>query len=164
MKKINRFIKRKLRASMTTYVMLMFGIIVVCYLMGFQSPWLSYTQQEVAESGETITEAKGIGDSILDWIMTGIKSLFKSAEENPVLAIIGTIITAVSFYLLSKVGGQFALQYIIPIIIIGIFMNIFVFPTSTLQAQVIAPFDAIIFGFLNLFLILSIIEFVRGSI
>lgn len=157
-------LEKKLQASMVTYVMIMFGMIVVFYLLGFQSPYLAYTQEQVGPSGEKVTEATGIGTNILDWMNGAVNALFTSASENPLLAVLGTVVTIFGFYILSKVGGQFALTYIIPILILGIFINIFVFPTASLQGNLIAPFDLLLFGFLNLFFILSVIEFVRGSI
>lgn len=164
---LKRKLQKKLQASVFTYVMIMFGMVVVFYLMGFQSPYLA-SQHATAGGGTEATNIytpTGIGTNILNWIQGAINALFTSTEQNPILAVIGTVVTIFAFYILSKVGGQFALTYIIPVLILALFLNIFVFPTSTLQGgDIIAPFDIIVFGLMNLFLILSVVEFVRGSI
>jgi uncharacterized membrane protein (DUF485 family) len=154
-----------LKGAITTYVMMMFGLIIVLYLMGFTSPWMAYTAETVGPEGEEtgIASPTGIGTNILDWMMNGVYSLFEEVASNPLIAVISTIVTLGAFYLISKVGGQYVLAYIIPIIILAIFANIFIFPTSTLQGQILFPLDIVVFGFLNLFLILSYIDFVKGT-
>ena len=163
---LKRKFKKKIQASVFTYVMIMFGLVIVFYLMGFESPYTA-TVNATAGSGAEATNIytpTGIGVNILNWVQGAINALFTSVQENPILAVIGTVVTIFAFYVISKVGGQFALTYIIPALILAVFLNIFVFPTATLQADLIPPFDIIVFGLFNLFLILSVVEFVRGSI
>ena len=174
--------KKGLKGAITVYVMMMFGLIIVLYLFGFTNPWNAYTADQnlpdlkdangkpiLDEQGNpvkgNITRAGGIGVSILDWMLKGIEGIFKTASDNWIIALVATITTIAGFWLISKVGGQYVLAYIVPIIILAIFANVFLFPTASLQgANIVEPFDMIVFTFLNLFLVLSYIEFVKGNV
>jgi hypothetical protein len=185
--------KKGLKGAITVYVMMMFGLIIVLYLFGFTNPWNAYVQDQnlspvLDDDGNVMYErntdgtiktdamgdpipiysnvsrAGGIGVNILDWIMNGIQGIFQSAGENLILTIIASVVTLGGFWLISKVGGQYVLAYIVPLIILGIFANIFLFPTASLQGAIVAPFDIIVFTFLNLFLVLSYLDFVKGSV
>jgi hypothetical protein len=185
MSNLKRVLRKKTKGAITTYVMMMFGMIIVMYLMGFTNPYVAYTSSQnqdlpplTDEDGEVIRDDEGnivyadvvkpggIGTSLLDWIMSGIKGLFEGGDGggNAVIAIIASIVTVIGFWVLSKVGGQYVLAYLIPIIVLALFANIFFFPTASLQGTpIVFPFDFIVFGFLNLFLILSCVEFIKGS-
>ena len=105
-KKLKQKINRKLHAGMTTYVMIMFGLIIVMYLMGFTSPFIAYQKSQdlpplkddqgniiyerdingtfildgsgnkIPRKANITSPAGGIGTNVLDWIMQGVQSLF----------------------------------------------------------------------------------------
>lgn len=159
--------KKKYSGLISAFVMIMFGMIAICYLMGFTNAWTSYTGREVGSNDESITKEGAIGAGIGDMMINGIKSLFTSAEENPLLAIVGTIIAGAGMILVGKAGGAQAFAYIIPIIFITIFANIFLFPITSLSGEVgtvagSVSIDLIMVAFFNLFLFLAIIDFITG--
>lgn len=162
---MNRRQKKMIKGAITTYVIMMFGMIVVLYLMGFTSPFDAYSQVQVGPSGEekTITSPTGIGVNILDWLSRGIYGLFESVADNPIIAVVSSIITIGGLWAITRIGGQYVLAYIIPLVILTIFANIFLFPTASLQGEIVFPLDIIAFTFLNLFLILSYLEFILGG-
>jgi hypothetical protein len=184
--------KKRLKGAITTYVMMMFGLIVVLYLMGFTNPFDAYSRSQNLptlyetdadgnyvrdingqkiplrdENGNilhaNITKPSGIGTNVLSWLMDGIQGLFQKNPEGGILGVVATILTIVGLFILAKAGGQYVIAYIVPLIILGIFANIFLFPTSSLQATIPFPLDMITFTFLNLFLILSYLEFILGG-
>jgi len=166
--------KKKYTGLVSAFVMIMFGLIAVCYLMGFTSAWTAYTSQDPDPGGDadvidvTKPDEFGADFSIGDMMIQGIEGLFRSAEENPVLAIIGTIATAVGMYIIGKAGGAQAFAYIIPIILITIFANIFIFPIEPLSGEMhwvagTVPIDMILIVFFNLFMFLAIIDFISGG-
>jgi len=150
--------KKYMRGSITTYVMLMFGLVAVLFLMGFEPPFFAET---IGGSGQTISEAGSFDIGAM--MMTAVNSLFESAEDNPVWAIIASAVTLFSMAIIVKLGGQYVLAYIIPLILLVLFANIFVFPTSSIGTDLPSELSLITFSFLNLFLILSYLEFVRGN-
>jgi len=146
--------------------MIMFGLIAICYLMGFTNAWSSYTSRDV--DGNTITDEGAIGTNIGDMMINGIKGLFVKASENPLLTIIGTVIAGAGMILVGKAGGSQAFAYIIPIVLIVLFANIFLFPIEPISGEVSTvaggvPVDRIMVAFFNLFLFLSIIDFISGG-
>lgn len=162
--------KRRYKGLISAFVMIMFGLIAVCYLMGFDSAWGSYTERDIRpenEGGQNITQKESVNVGIGDMMINGIYALFESANENPLLAIVGTIATAVGMFIVGKAGGAQAFAYIIPIVFITIFANIFIFPISPVSEELgsIAgglPVDIILMAFFNLFLFLAIIDFITG--
>jgi hypothetical protein len=146
-----------LDASISTYVMMLFGMTIVLYMMGFQNMWTFWGSQTAAITGEGSSSA-------------GIASpyLFDSAT---VLIIIIAILSAmvISYGLVVKyLGGSQVLAYIIPAALMIAFLNIFIFPVwsvsdELLFANNILPLAAFLSAFLNLFLFLGIIEFIRSG-
>lgn len=167
--------KQKLQAGLTTYVMVMFGMIVILYLMGFTSPWVAYhSEGRIDAEGEVDLESTGAIDSefsIGTMMVDGIKGIFDSAvdgaTENPLIALAATIVAGLGIYILARAGGAYIFAYLIPIILVTIFANIFLFPIEPISGQMIylenVPLNVILIVFLNLFMFLSIIEFIRGS-
>lgn len=162
--------KKRYKGLISAFVMIMFGLIAVCYLMGYTNAWTSYTGSDIrSEPGnQNMTEPGTIDKGIGDMLINGIYALFKSASENPLLAIVGTIATAVGMFIVGKVGGAQAFAYIIPIVFVTIFANIFIFPISPISGEVgvvagAIPIDIILITFFNLFLFLAIIDFVTGG-
>lgn len=159
--------KKRYKALVSAFVMIMFGLIAICYLMEFTNAWTSYTGREVGSGDETISEEGAIGTGIGDMMINGIKALFTSSSENPILAIIGTVIIGAGALLIGKAGGAQAFAYIIPIVFITIFANIFIFPIAPISGELgsvagTVSIDIILVSFFNLFLFLAIIDFITG--
>lgn len=150
--------KRYMRGSMTTYVMLMFGLVAVLFLMGFSPPFFAQT---IGGSGQIVSEPGSF--DIGSIMMTAIFSVFETLVDDPVWGIVGSVIGIVSMAVIVKLGGQYVIAYIIPLIFLVLFANIFVFPTSSIGTDLPTELSLITFSFLNLFLILSYLEFVRGN-
>ena len=165
--------RQRYKGLMSAFVMIMFGLIAVCYLMGFTNAWTAYTNTDRISGDQDVnledpTEF-GADFSIGQMMINGIRGLFESAEENPVLAIIGTIATVVGAIVVAKAGGAQAFAYIIPIVLVTIFANIFIFPISPISGEMhwvagTVPVDAILIVFFNLFMFLAIIDFISGGI
>jgi len=162
--------KKRYSGLISAFVIIMFGIIAICYLMNFDSAWGSYTNRDVGsgEGTQEITEEGSINVGIGDMMINGIYALFKEASDNPWLAIVGTVATTVGMFIVGKVGGGQAFAYIIPIVLITIFANIFIFPISDISGEIrtvggVVPMDLILVAFFNLFLFLAIIDFISGG-
>jgi len=170
--KMNKNLKRKIKAGLTAYIIIMFGMIVMLYLFGFNSAWDSYQKQDISEEGnsKTITNPNAVDKNIGTLMIDNIKALFtnEKGETDLIKVIIGSALTLAGMYLASKVGGQYAFAYIIPIVLLIIFANIFIFPINNytyehLKIAGTIGLDLILMAFFNLFLILGIVEFVRGG-
>ncbi len=164
--------KQKYRGLMSAFVMIMFGLIAVCYLMGFTNAWSAYTTQTPDEDADLVDldnpSEFGVDFSIGQMMINGIRGLFESAEDNPVLAWVGTIATVVGAIVVAKAGGAQAFAYIIPIVLVTIFANIFIFPIAPISGEMswvadTVPVDAILIVFFNLFMFLAIIDFISGG-
>ena len=158
--------KKKYSGMISAFVMIMFGMITICYLMGFTNAWSSYTSRDVNDSN--ITKEGAINENIGDMMINGIKALFIKAGENPIATIVGSIIAGAGMILVGKAGGAQAFAYIIPIALVVLFANIFLFPISPISGEVSTvaggvPVDLIMVAFFNLFLFLSIIDFISGG-
>jgi len=167
--------KKRYRGLMSAFVMIMFGLIAICYLMGYTNAWTAYTTPRDSDQDVDITDSGSIGRdfSIGAMMINGIKGLFEVAEENPILAAIGTIATVLGAIVVAKAGGAQAFAYIIPIVLVTIFANIFIFPIEPVSGQmswafvvsngVSIPISAILIVFFNLFMFLAIIDFISGG-
>lgn len=128
--------------SFRVYVMLLFGISVALYMMGYTSPLLQL---------DTTT-----GGDIAVALLNSFLGIFTNVTF---LAILGA--TSVASYLTS--GGNFSVTYLFPIFLIMAMLNFFILPTSFILAMEIDPFIRIIVaGFMNLMLGMAMVEFIRG--
>ena len=152
--------KKYMRGSITTYVMLMFGLVAVLFLMGFSPPFFDQPET-IGGSGQLVTEAGPFDLGTM--MMTAINGVFESIAADPVWGIIGAAVAFIAMAAIIAAGGQYVLAYIIPLILLILFANIFVFPTSSIGTDLPSELSLITFSFLNLFLILSYLEFVRGN-
>lgn len=152
--------KKYMRGSITTYVMLMFGLVAVLLLMGFNPPFFAQTVGG-GEGGQVISEP-GFFD-LGTMMMATVFSVFQALLDNPIWGIIAPAVTIISMYIIVKLGGQYIIAYVVPLLFLVLFANIFVFPTSSIGTDLPTELSLITFSFLNLFLILSYLEFVRGN-
>jgi len=173
-----KFYKKRAKGGVTSYVMVMFGLIVIMYLMGFQSAYSDYTSEgrTIAKDGEDsitdqITDSEGSNFNILSIMVDGIKQIFVNPEDGSTnwWSVIGAVAITVAGLAIAKfAGGQYAFAYIIPIALFTIFANIFIFPIHHVSGDLLffngaVPLNIMLLAFFNLWLILSIVEFVRGQ-
>jgi hypothetical protein len=132
---------------LSSYILILFAITLLFYLGGYQP-----TAWETLQSS-----AVGTGGLNINSIINMIYSIF----TNPafLLILIGSMVTG---FLLS--GSNFSVIYIIPIFILLVVVNLFVFPTSFLFDEALPVLMKVVIGMLfNIFLILSVVEFIRGG-
>ncbi len=178
-----RKLKNNTDASLSAYVMVLFGMIVMLYLFGFSNMWDTYTGTDEGSAVVTVgvtdvtdpdsptssertldlTNPLNFGFIIFDILLSSIYTTLIGLAS-----IVGTLVLIVFFR-----NNQAVWQFIIPIMLLVI-LNIFVFPISALQGDM-APMDAvfsntagfsftlILIVFFNLFYILAVLEFVRGG-
>jgi hypothetical protein len=153
---------RKLRedttGGITTYVMLMLGLVFILYMFGFDNMWNIYTASEI---GNTT-----ISDSTLATGVNIMSILVKLLTDNLVLVGGGIFATAILLFI-GKITGTAAtmLQFLIPVLLM-IALNIFVFPVGELSPTLVFMgfgIPTFLFIFFNAFYILAVIEFVRGN-
>ena len=179
--------KKTVRGGITAYVMVMFGLIVIMMLMGFETAWQDYTNtggfadrpedtyRDIPGSGNKtitsdITDSETGEFNILNVMIEGIKGIFITPEgETNWWSVIATIGGAIALGTVAKLtGGQYAFAYIIPIGLFAIFANIFIFPIHHTDESMsffndAIPLNVVLIVFFNLWLLLAIIEFVRGQ-
>lgn len=129
---------------LAAYVMIVFGMTIGLYWMGYTSPLL-VGLESVTTTGDVATP-----------LMNAIIGIFL----NPAfLVLIG--VTAVSAYFLGGTGSGVTNLFLV--FTLMLMVNFFILPTSfILAAEMNAIFKIFIAGFLNLFVALAIVEFVRG--
>jgi len=137
--------------ALTTYVMLLFGIGIALWFIGY-SP-LVFSMLGCDTTDTTCEIQKDAAVNFLNGIIDAL-------INNP-LALAGIAGVLVLGYLL---GGSFIVNFLAPVVILLSVSNIFLLPTEFFFDNVI-PFEIrlIIFGFLQLLLFLSIITFIRGG-
>jgi hypothetical protein len=149
-------IKDSLQASISTYVMMLFGMTIVFYMMGFTTMWTVWSNQSAASAqGSSAPIISNPNLFTSEFVIYGI-----------IIAAFGT--TVVAGIILKYTGGSAILGYTIPLIFLMVFLNIFIFPIWSLNDELLfagstLPIAGMLVAFFNLFLILSIIEFIRGG-
>lgn len=130
----------------TNYMLILFGVSIVFYLIGYQPMMLQILGENV-----------GTNEPIAQDVLNKLFSIFTNEIFLSVLAV-----TAVSSFLLG--GSNYSVAFIFPILLFSIFANIFVLPSSYLFDPTLPPLLRTFIGiFFNLFLMLAIINFVRGG-
>lgn len=136
--------------AVKTYIMMLFGISVTLYLLGYTSPFLAILSQSGIEES---------GSSTIIW--DNLINSFLNVFSNPILwasmaiPIVGSILMAGS-------SGQSS-YYVIPLLFLIAMANFFVLPTTYIfSAEIPVILKIIINSFLNLFLLLTIVEFITG--
>lgn len=150
-----------LMGSLTVFVMIMIGFILGFYLMGYKSPALAFFEKTV--SGNDITS----GDFDVGGFLNGIKE----AVLSPFGLGMGAIVVLFSLVSAFTGGGATAgatsfISFLIPILILFAVANIFFFPiVSYIGSEGVSnlnPLDLIIAAILNIFLMLTVVEFISG--
>jgi len=128
--------------ELRVYVFLLFGTMVVLYLMGYQAPLVA-----------VLTKSGNIG---WNFIINKMLAIFTDPAFLVALGVSG-----VSAYLFS---GNQSVMFVFPIMLLVIIANIFFMPTSYLmEAQIPVEIKTIVTAWLNMMLVLGAIEFVRGG-
>lgn len=149
-----------LAGSLTIFVMILVGFIIGFYLMGFKSPAINFFDQTVSDN-EMTSENFNVGD-FLNNIKNSILSPFG-------LGVTGFIVlfSLVSAFTGGGTGVAGFLGWLVPILIIFAVANIFFFPIiSEMEAEgglsSLNPVDLILAAVMNVFLMLTVIEFISG--
>jgi len=166
-----RKFKHNTSAGVTTYVMIIFGMVIMMNLFGFTTIYDAYIDHsniqgvEVDEDGETVGETE---TSVVDPDFIGI-GIFQVMTSSIYATLISGASIAGLFILIYWFRNNSAIwNYIIPIVLL-IILNIFIFPVNDVGTE-LQPFDAVgisfslmLIAFFNLFFVLAVVEFVRGS-
>lgn len=154
---------RMIKGSITTYVIIMFGLVSVCYLMGFNNMWTSWNATEKVGNYDGVDSSitqPGAANGLLQPVrVAGI-------EVNPIYLIIAGVF-GLQFIIAKLTGASGAITFIIPLSLLILVANIFVFPVVPMTEKMswipdTIPLVVILIAFFNLWLILGIIEWVRG--
>jgi hypothetical protein len=136
--------------SLKVYIFLLFGISISLFFVGYKPLLFSMLQCSTASATcvPTANFAQGIINSLL------------SLLTNP-----GFLLGAgVALFVPFLIGGSFSVYYVIPILMISVLGNFLLLPTDfILQTTLPAEIQMIMLGFMNLLLLLTVIEFVRGG-
>lgn len=155
--------KRMLQASITTYVIIMFGVVAVMYLMGFTNMWTQWnatTDVSSAAGVDSNISSPGAANPLFQPIKIG------PIEVNPIyIAIIS--IFGLQFIIAKLSGASGAITFVIPLALLILFANIFIFPVVPITEKMgfipaSIPITVLLLGFFNLWLILVVIEWIRG--
>jgi len=138
---------------MKTYIMMLFGISVALYLLGYTSPFLEVLNQTGVDSSTGEASASNFWDYFINKFLETFTS--KEFLATMAIPIVGSI-------LLSGSSGQSG-YFVIPILFLTVMANFFILPTTFIfSAELPAILKVLINSFLNLFLLLTIVEFVTG--
>jgi len=159
---MRRLIKNK-NAGITTYVLLMFGMMFMLYLFSFNTIWDDYQQSnDVYDKSDT---------DAFSSIFNLISRMFSS--EEGFTAVAGGLAGIIGLGVFTRIlfGSQTTatiLQYSIPVILL-VTLNIFIFPLGGLSKSIQSwdvlgiSFSLFLFLFFNILFILSVLEFIRGN-
>jgi hypothetical protein len=139
--------------GLSTYVFLLFGISVAFYFLGSTPLLFSTLGCSTAGPSASCEAGKDVGYTVITNIINAIKG-------NPVTTgLIG--ITIISSLLL---GGTFIVVYVVPILILIAVADFFLLPTDFIFSDAL-PIEIriVVFGFMNLMLVMTIVGFIRGG-
>jgi hypothetical protein len=149
--------KITLAGSVTVFVIILLGLILGFYLMGYKSPMLSLIDQGLAGSEDGLQPEMSAG-AIIQLMIDGIINnwwLFG-------------LIMGVSLLTSAITGGSTIITFIatfLPMFVLLAMANLLFFPVVTdIQSSgfTIGPLGVIIAAVLNVLLMLAIIEFITG--
>jgi len=149
---------KMLKGSITVFVILMLGLIIGMYLMGFQGAFTTYMEGD-------ITDPEASAGDVLGMIANGAINAMKENWGFIILAgITGLAAGALGG---SNSAGTF-FQFLIPVFILSAVANIFFFPVIPAIRDhgtgnsAFAPIPLLLIAVFNVLLILIIVEFVTG--
>lgn len=165
--KLKQLWNSQMPGGITTYILLLFGMGFILYMFGFKSFMEGYFANATV-NGTSMTNPN------LFYNSNPLDMLLKILQSNAgALLGIGTIVSALAIIGTRLIFGSGTVSavvtYVIPILFLVVFLNLFVFPIATMQADLQSfdiaglPATAGLFAFFNLFLIFAIIDFVRGG-
>lgn len=171
---MRRISQKRLKGSITTYVFLMFGLTVILYMFGFTNMFTAYQATASSDTGNqntNLSNPKFQQDSNPLGML--LNSIISFATKNIMLVvggIAGLVFLGAMGYFIGGANFSVFYSYIIIIGFLAVMLNYFVFPIYKLDEQTrnieLAPglsISVVLMLFLNLFFILSIVEYVRGA-
>jgi hypothetical protein len=166
LRKFHRKLNGDNNAGVTTWVLLMFGMIFIMYLFGYTNMYNTYTDISVGgNSSMNLTNASEdlkFGVGILQMIGNAL-------SENGLFAGL-SIFAGIALVFIGYITKTLStiLQFLIPLILMAV-LNIFVFPLGSLSTDLQfmniggLSISSALFAFFNICYILAVIEFVRGN-
>ena len=155
--------------SVGTYVLIMFGIIVTLYMFGYTNT-LDLYLSDTNNGNLNVTDAEMQKNENTNPMYLFLLALVNMITENPWVAGIG-IGAIILGTVIGMATGTLSViyTYIIPIILIAVVLNLFIFPLTSIDAELSSfmiweiPFSWIIIMLLNLMYILAVLEYVRSG-
>lgn len=152
-----------LKASVTVYVLLILGLIIGMFLMGYHSPMTEFVANDVFttdDSGQyTIDESLN-----MSIVFDKIVKMFTSKEGIMMMGIsLGFAFFAVLLPGLGQAGGSI-LSVLIPAFLLFMFSNIFFFPVIGEPGRhgLPEPLSFLLSILFNVLLLLAILTFISG--
>lgn len=146
--------------SLSVYVMTLFGMTIMLYMFGFQSMWSTYLNT-VGDNTISLTSPIALGNT------------FWNLATDSIYTALGTGATIGGILILGYWfrNNQAVWSFLLPVILL-VALNIFVFPVNAFggDLNVLDPgfatgfsFSIALVVFFNLFFILAVLEYMRGS-
>lgn len=169
---IHRILNERINGGITTYAFLMFGLAIILYMFNFTNMFMAYQDSAKVENNSTnITNPSFQHES--NPLLMLLNSVISFALKNSLLVIGGIgglVFMGALGYFIGGVNFSVFYAQIIIIGLLAVVLNFFVFPLTSLDSDLanmeLAPglgVSVAIIVFFNLFFILSIIDFVRGT-
>ena len=131
--------------TFTSYVLIVVGLSIALYLVGYESPFLELVDNLGTE----------------DTVLTGFSQSILGLLTNPIF-LLGIGITAISSFLTTS--GYGSASFLGAIMLVYFALNYFVLPTSFLfDMNLPLTLRAVFFVILNTISLLGGLEFVRGG-
>lgn len=156
---------RGLKGSVTVFVLMILGLIIGLYIVGFQAPIVGFVETNV------LSQESGASDDIkINESFTA--GTFLNATKNAIFSDTGKAFLGITliFSVITGVLGAGAIgasiiTFMIPAFLLFIVANIFFFPVmSDVQAHGLPfPLDMLILIIFNVLLLLAILSFITGK-
>lgn len=152
---------------LSVYVMLMFALAFSFYMMGFRAPAFNDQSALSTLGGQQKNMTGGSSffsyDAVITSLISGVTSGSTISQIlNPAAVLTGVVIGA------TLLLSGFSAIYILAALMLVLFLNAMVFPTSMLltpeiMASVGDPFSLPLAILFNILLILAVLSFTRGG-
>lgn len=175
MMKLKRFMRRSMDndvASLGMYVLILFGLTFGLYLFGFTSSMDVYlnTMHQSAGNGTNITNPDYQSNNDLIGGFINALGNFISTGGITLGVGIGAVVFGLVVAKALNLSGVITAvtNYVIPIILIGVVLNLFIFPMASLDTELrditiwAIPLSWFLISFFNLIYVLAVLEFVSG--